>query len=123
MSQKEHFITLVCSPFQPALEIAGNLPIKLHVPYSDKDVTIRIGADIVDYKEAPQANMRQVMASRSTGDTQTLSFDFFKNKIQKINFDNKKYEIELIDIGKKNEKGQDFPSFAFKITEIERLKC
>ena len=118
MSPKEHFITLVASPFQPALEIAGNLAIKLHVPYSDKDVTIQIGAETVDYKEAPQANVRQVMVSKSTGDTQTLLFDFLKNKIKKITFDNKKYEIELIDIGKKNEKGQNFKSFAFKITEI-----
>ena len=118
MSQKEHFITLVASPFQPALEVAGNLPIKLHAPYSDKNVTIQIGAETVDYKEAPQANVRQVMVSKSTGDTQTLSFDFSNKKIKKVNFDNKKYEIELIDIGKKNEKGQDFPAITFKITEI-----
>lgn len=64
MGQKEHFITLVGSPFQPALEIAGNLPIKLHVPYSDKNVTIQIGAETVDYREAPQANVRQVMAKK-----------------------------------------------------------
>lgn len=119
MSQKEHFITLVGSPFQPALEIAGNLTVKLHVPYSDKNVTIQLGASIMDYKEAPQKNVRQVTFSKNTADTQTLSFDFSKNKVQKIHFDNNKYEIELVDIGKKNEEGQDFPSFTFKITETE----
>ncbi len=117
MAKSEIDIKIIHSPFQPSMEVAGDLVVKLHAPYSDKTVTVQINPNTVEYKESPAKNVRQFSLSTETSDTRTLEFDFFKNKIRKLELNNKKYEIELIDIGKVKLDGQDFPTFQFKVKE------
>lgn len=118
MPKSEIDIKIINSPFQPNLEISGDLVLKLHAPYSDKHVTIQINPNIVNYEESPVKNVKHVSMSTSTFETKTLQFDFLKNKIQKLRLNDKNYEIELIDIGKINQSGQDFPTFHFKVREF-----
>ena len=120
MPNKEYLIKLTSSPFQPPLETAGDLVVKLSVPYSSDKVTIEVNPFVRDYAEnqdKPSVKVRQVMVTTKTGDTKTLQFDFIKNKIKNCQVCGKNYEIELVDIGKTNEKGQDFPTFSFLIRE------
>ncbi len=116
----EYSIKLVSSPFQPPLEVAGNLVIKLSVPYSSDKVTIEINPNTADYLEKqdnPAMKVRQVMVTTKTGDTRTLQFDFGKNKIQNFETGGKRYEVELVDIGKVNQEGQAFLTFSFLVRE------
>ena len=107
-------IKIVQSPFNPGLEVVEDIVIILHVPYSNKSVTILVNPIIQDYKEnadTKNAQVRQVMITTSTNETRVLSFDFENNRKHKINVEGSDYEIELINIGKDNIKGQDFPFF------------
>jgi len=115
---KIHNVKLIASPFNPSLEVAGDLVISLHVPYSDDMVTIKINPNIVDYKEKPSPNVRQVKVSKETGETHTLKLDFQVNNVQKIKVDNKDYEIKLLHIGKVKQEKANFPVFEFQVVEL-----
>ena len=112
---KIHNIKLIASPFNSSLEVAGDLVISLHVPYSDDMVTIKINPNIVGYKEEPSPNVRQVKVSRETAETQTLKFDFQKNNVREIRVNNKDYEIKLLHIGKIQQDEGSFPVFEFQV--------
>lgn len=114
-------VKIINSPFSSNLEVVENFIIKLQVPYSDKNVTIELNSSIDDYREKadqPNIKIRQVMQSSSTKDTQTLFFDFESNKQHNVSVDGKNYTIELVEIGKENIEGQDFPFFSFEVTRI-----
>jgi len=116
-------IKITNSPFSPSLEVVGNFVVKLHVPYSDSMVTIKINPNITHYEEKtemadPAIDVKQVAVSEDTKDTQTLLFDFKGNNIKKIDIGNKSFEVKLLNIGKKNIQGQDFPEFEFLVTEV-----
>ena len=91
----------------PTIEIAFNLAVKLHIPYSQNDVTIQINPSIEDYIEnADQPNMdiRHITVSKTTDETQTLKFDLSSNKVKEINFRDQKYKFELLKI-ERNDNG------------------
>ena len=114
-------VKIVNSPFNPNLETAEGLVIKLHVPYSDTSVTVQVNPSIDDYKEAadqPGVKVRQVTMSSPTDQTRTLSFDLESNRQQTITIENQGYQIELLEIGKENIQGQDFQFFAFEVNRI-----
>jgi len=70
-------VKLTLSPFTPSLEVVDKMVMKVHAPYSEQSVTIQFNPNIQDYKEKadqPGAQVRQVMFSTSTDQTQTLSF-------------------------------------------------
>lgn len=117
MIDKIYNVKIINSPSHSNLEVAGGLVIKLHVPYSDKNVTVKINPNLMEYKEKVNDNLRQVSMSLDTKETKILNFDFQKNNIQNIAYENKNYEIKLMSIGKVSEQGQDFPTFEFMITE------
>jgi hypothetical protein len=109
-------VKIVQSPFEPELEVVEDIVIQLHVPYSDKSVTVQVNPNILDYQEnadTENAKVRQVMV---TTPTKTLSFDFDHNRSHSINVEGSDYEIELMNIGKENIQGQDFPFYEFNVT-------
>ena len=116
----EKLIKLVNSPFNSNIEIAGNIVLSIHVPYSDRDVTIQVNPNVQDYAEnndQPGVQVRQIMVTTPTDQTKTLHFDFENDNIQKTTIDGREYEIKLMQIGKQNLQGQDFPYFEFLIKE------
>ncbi len=120
MPNNEYMIKLVSSPFQPPIETAGDLVVKLSVPYSSDKVTIEVNPNVRDYNEKddkPSVKVRQVTVTTKTEDTRTLQFDFIKNKIKTCEVCGKNYEFELVDIGKITQEGQAFPTFSFLIRE------
>jgi len=117
MANKIHNVKIINSPFHPNIEVAGDLVIKLHVPYSDENVTVKINPNLVAYNEKISDNLRQYTKSFDTKDTKTLTFDFQKNNVNNITFANKSYEIKLMTIGKISEQGQNFPTFEFAVNE------
>lgn len=110
-------IALIVSPFYPNLELAGHLLIKLHVPYSEKSVTVKINPKIEEYKEKPAENIWQSSISVDTPETKTLTFDLEKNNKQTVKYQNRIYSIELKKIGKILEQGQNFPVYDFIVSE------
>jgi len=120
MAGKIHNIKIINSPSNSNLEVAaaGNLVVKLHSPYSDSNVTVKINPNLIEYEDKIGNNVRQYAVSVNMEDTKTLMFDFKKNNIHKINLKNKNYEIKLMNIGKISEQGQDFRTFEFMITEL-----
>lgn len=111
-------IRLIASPFHSNLEIAGELVIKLHVPYSKDMVTIKINPNITEYQDNKGGNIRQLSISKDTDETKTLQFDSKNNNIHKIKIGNDNYEIRLMNMGKVNEQGQDFPTFEFLVKRL-----
>ena len=116
-------VKIVCSPFTSDLEVVGDFVMKMHVPYSDSMVTIKIDPNITHYEDQPKEtdtriSVRQVAIYQDTEDTQNLIFDFQEDNIQKIKMLDKTFEIKLLNIGKKRLEGQDFPEFEFLVTEI-----
>lgn len=112
------------SPFTSNLEVVEDLVLKLHIPYSEKDVTIQINPNIQDYKESADkagVKIRQRMVATPTEETRTLKFDFNNMKTQKIVVDFVAYKIELLEIGKEEIEGQIFPYFDFSVSKEQEL--
>jgi len=113
-------VRIKCSPFTSNLEVADDLVLKLHVPYSDKEVTIQINPNIQDYKEQddkPGVKIRQTMITTPTDETRTMKFDFNNMKSQKVVIGSVAYKIELLEIGKEEIQGQKFPYFDFSVSK------
>lgn len=122
MSKIVKTIKIVNSPFTSNLEVVDVFIMKMHVPYSESMVTIKIDPNITHYEDQPKIldpriNVRQVEVYQDTEDTQTLVFDFNQNNTQKIAVGNKIFEIKLLNIGKTKMQGQDFPEFEFLVAE------
>ena len=112
-------VRIKCSPFSSNLEVADDIVLKLHVPYSDKEVTIQVNHNIQDYKEnddKPGVKIRQTIVTTPTDETRTLKFDFSKMKTQKVVIGITAYKIELLEIGKEEIQGQKFPYFDFSVS-------
>ena len=86
------------SPFHPELEVIGDLVIKLHVPYSDKKVTIKVNPNITEYKKKMSNNVRQYTETTDIAETKILSFDFQKNNVHTIMINGKNYKIRLLNM-------------------------
>lgn len=114
-------VRIVNSPFTSNIEVVGDLVIKLHVPYSDKDVTVQLNPNIQDYQEKadkPGIQVRQVMKTIPTDQTQEIKFDFEANRVKVVQVEKEKYRLELKQIGKQNMQGQNFPFFEFSVSKI-----
>lgn len=115
-------VKFVLSPFNPNIETVGNLVLDVHTPYNEKMVTLKINPNIGDYQDKVDTGtsdfqVRQVMVSQDTENTQTLTFDFDKQNTQEVKVDDKSYEIKLLNISKEKIEGQDFPVFEFFVSE------
>ena len=114
---KTYDITITNSPFEPNFQTAGDLLIKLHVPYSKDQVTVKINPNIIGYNDRPESKIRQISISSDTDETITLDFNFSTKKIHKVIVANKSYEIQLMKISTKKDGEQGFPVFEFQVVE------
>ena len=115
----EKLVKLTLSPFNPSLEVIDKMTMKVHAPYSEQSVTIQFNPNIQDSKEQadqPGIQVRQVMFSTSTDQTQTLPFDYKTNNVHNITVEGTKYNVKLMNIGKEPIQGQNFLYFEFFIT-------
>lgn len=109
----ERKFRLTASPFSPAIETPFDMAAKLHVPYSAESVTVQVSPNITHYEDRPSENVRQVMVSVSTPETQTLVFDLGKNRTHQVRFDDCAITLRLESIGTVTEQGQAFRCFDF----------
>jgi len=100
-------ITLNTSPNDPGIETAEGLVIKRGVPYSANSVTIVINPAVNHYEEHPSENVRQLMTTRDTQDTQKIQLDINNKRRATVSFGSDKYEIELMRVEKK-ERGSSY---------------
>lgn len=112
-------IKVVASPFTPSLEVADKIVVKIHVPYSERNVTIQICPNVQEYVESADtsaAQIRQVSITTPNDQTTTLSFDLNGNKKKSVTAEGTEYEIELLGIGKEEIQGHLFPCFEFNVS-------
>ncbi len=113
-------VKLVLSPFTSAVEVVGNLTMKVHVPYSDKTVTLQFSPNYVEYKENADnetAKVRQLAVTTSNDETSQFTFDFGDNRKHAVIAQGTSYQIELQAIGKTEMQGHGFPTFEFTVIE------
>lgn len=115
-------VKIVSSPFAPDVETIEVFMMKLHFPYSESMVTIKIDPNIVEYEEQqknsdPNVSVRQFFVSQDTDQTQILDFDFGDKNSREVVIGNRSFEIKLLNVGKVKTGGQDFPEFEFLVTE------
>ena len=114
----EKIIQITQSPSDSSMQAIGNLVINLHVPYSDKEVTVQINPNFQEYIENQKIEgieINQLSITTSTIDTRTLLFDFNDNNEHFFNYDDETYNIKLLDIGKKVINGQSCEYFEFLV--------
>jgi hypothetical protein len=117
-------IKINLSPFHPNVAIFGKLSFRIHVPYSEDEVTIMTNPNLLNYQENTGhdgAQLRQVQLSVPTMHSRTLKFKIDRDEPQKIRIDNTDYEIRLVKIGKEKTGTQDFFFFEFGIVESSIL--
>jgi DUF2971 family protein len=116
----EQTIRINLSPFHPNVAIFGKLFFRIHVPYSDDEVTILTNPNLLNYQENTShggAQFRQVQLSVPTMQSRTLKFKKGLDEPQKVRIDDTDYEIQLLKIGKEKAGRQDFFFFEFGIVE------
>lgn len=109
------------SPFRPNLEVFGDIVAKVHVPYSDRNVTLKINPNITEYQEdqsTDDAQIRQVTITTDTDETVSIQLDLDSNRSEAVTVAGRRYLVELANIGKENQQGQEFPFFEVDITEV-----
>ena len=112
-------IKIVLSPFNPPLEVVDKIVVKIHVPYSDCNVTIQVCPNIQEYTENADAegiSIRQVTLTTPTDQTATVSLDLTENRKKKVVAEGTEYEIELLKIGAEEIQGQQFKTFEFNVS-------
>jgi hypothetical protein len=115
----EKLVKITLSPFTPSIDFVDKMVMKVTAPYSDKTVTVQFNPNIQDYKEQldqPGIQVRQVMLSTTTDQTQKFTFDFISNNVQTITIEGTDYSVKLMNIGKEPHQGQNFLYFEFFIT-------
>ena len=114
-------VKMVLSPFNPSIEVVGSMLLEVHPPYDSKSLLLVINPNIIEYQDKPQSDpgieIRQVMVSQDTDETQRLEFHLDSANEKIIDFRRGRYKIKLLNIGKESLQGQDFPYFEFFIEE------
>ncbi|MEO8007681.1 MAG: hypothetical protein ABI728_04060 [Betaproteobacteria bacterium] len=113
-------IRLVQSPFNPPLQAVDDIVFNLHVPCSTKQVTIQVNPNVEQYSEDAEATnvqVRAVKVAAPTDQTKVVLLDFGQNKKRRIEIENKRYDIELVSIGKKKIQNENFPVFELDVSD------
>lgn len=114
---------ITLSPFSPNVESVGSMVFSSHPPYNDKTVTLVVNPSIEEYKDTAnthkEISLRQLIVTQDTNETRRMSFDIDSSPEQSFDFRGNKYKVKLLNIGKKNLEGQDFPFFEFFLEEVE----
>jgi hypothetical protein len=115
-------IKIYRSPFHSPIEVAGDIVLKLHFPYSATTTTIQVNPNIQDYKaegDASGGRLRQVMFSVATDETRTLPFDLNGTRKQRTQIGGTTYKIELIGIADEAlVQGGNAKRFDFEVTKL-----
>lgn len=115
-------ITIVDSPFQPAMESAFGIVLMVRSPRSTRSVTVMVNPAAADYQahpvDTPQVQVRQSSVMQYTGETLELFFDFDGEPIHRIEVAGQPYDLRLMNIGRVSQDGQEFPSYEFMITQL-----
>ena len=116
----KQLIKLVNSPFASPLEVAGTLVIKLHVPYSERSITIQVNPSVEHYTAkdvSKNIEIRNFMVTETTDETKVASFDLENNRRQSVSVAGTDYEIELMNVGKEKVNGEEFLFYEFFISD------
>lgn len=119
MTLKETLIKVHLSPFHPNIALFGKLSFRIHVPYNEREVTIQVSPNIMDYHECldqPGVQLKQSTLTVPTSQSRNLKF-VLDDKAQKVRIDDTDYEIQLLSIGKEVIETQEFLYFEFFIRE------
>jgi hypothetical protein len=68
--------------------------------------------------DKPGIQVRQLMVTTISKDTQRVFFDFKENSAHEVVVGDRKYDIRLLQIGRETIQGQDFPFFEFLVMSI-----
>lgn len=113
-------IRLVQSPFNPPLQAVDGIVLNLHAPCSTEQVTIQVNPNVEQYPEDAEAanvQVRPVKVAAPTDQTKVVLLDFGHNKKRRIEIEDKRYDIELVSIGKQKIENQNFPVFEFDVSD------
>ncbi len=113
-------IRLVQSPFNPPLQAVDDIVFNLHAPCSMKHVTIQVNPNVEHYPEDAEAanvQVRPVTIAAPSDKTRVVLLDLGFNKKRRIEIENKRYDIELISIGKNKIDNQNFPVFELDVSD------
>ena len=119
MSDAIKNITIIDSPFQPAMETAFGIVLMVRSPRSKSSVTVIVNPAAEDYQThtVDSPPVRQGALMRYTEETQELFFDFDGAAAHHINIVGRDYEIRLMAIEHVNQDGQDFPTYEFMVSQ------
>ena len=112
-------VKICMSPYSPNLQVYEDIVIKVHVPYSDDSVTVKVNPNVQHYQGDPDTadtQVRHVLATSDTDETVTVEFDLVANPVRTISVVENKYEMKLTAIEKECLHGQNFPCFKFDVT-------
>jgi hypothetical protein len=112
-------VKICMSPYSPNLQVYEDIVIKVHVPYSDDSVTIKVSPNVQHYQsdqDTADTQIRHVLATSDTDETVTVEFDLTANPTRTVAVAGRQYEMKLTAVEKKSLHGQNFPCFKFDVT-------
>ncbi|MBJ6119640.1 hypothetical protein JAO76_15625 [Pontibacter sp. BT310] len=115
-------VKLALNPSAPNIEAVENFVMTVGGEYSSESVIIQLFPNIQDYKakdDQPGIEVRQVMVTTSTADTQTLEFNFTDKNQHIVAVDGENYTIKLDKIGEESIPGfgDGFKYFEFTVSQ------
>lgn len=106
------------SPFHSPLEVAGDIVLKLHVPYTATSTSIQVNPNIQEYQENANGELEkvsQLMVTTATDETRTLMFELNGVRTHRIAVAGSTYEIELVNAGEEVVKNLPARFFEFEV--------
>lgn len=115
-------IKLYRSPLRSPIEVAGDIVLKLHVPYSSTSTAVQVNPNIQEYadqKDGGAAQIRQIVVTTPTDETQTLLFEMNGQKKHQISIAGSTVQIELLNIGDEVQQGVSVKFFEFDVVKLK----
>lgn len=112
----QKLVKISTSPVSPNIEVVGDIVIKIHLQYSESDVTILVNPNIQEYAEnqdQPGIKIRHATATSDTDESRQLQLNLKDKNVQTTNINGKEYKITLMNIGKEAFEGQEFLYYEF----------
>src|SRR4051812_41803065 len=100
---KTEIIKVHLSPFHANIAAFGKLSFQVRPPYNEREVTIQVNPNLLDYQEnrdQESIKVRHAAVTTPTGQSRTLSFSLDDNAVQCVRLDDTDYRIRLLRIGK-----------------------
>lgn len=116
-------VTLVLSPEQPPLVVAGNLTITPAGPFGADHITVHVNAGLTEYGPSETLQLGEGttngMVTEANEHTRTLDFNLQDKKQYRIRIAGQSYGISLLSIGKAESEAPSARSFTFQVDEID----